>query len=435
MVPTKRFWALVALGVPIACLGAFVRGAEQFVWPYDVALLVLLIGTSRMTKGLDAIRIVRRTEAILSVRVPNVVELKLLNEGPEPIDLRVRDEAPLSCQATGHEFHLRLEPDRETVVRYTVTPTERGNDPFRGTFVRVLAPLGLAWVDRRVPTEAPARVYPNVQALQEFDLLKQKGRLNMMGVRRSRIKGIGAEFESLRDYNDDDYRHIDWKGTARRGKLVVRNYEQERNQAVLICVDVGRHMLSEVAGVRKLDYALDSSLMLMHAAERAGDQVGLLVFNDIVKRYLAPKKGRAQVAAILDAVHSLQAEPVQPDYQGAFGFLTSRWKRRSLIVLFTDAENDDQARELSEALAHLNRRHLLMVVRVADPKLKELRRLGVAGPRDLFLRASAEWYGSDRRQADSRLRAAGIQSIEAEPDELSGALVSAYIRVKELAMI
>ena len=92
----------------------------------------------------------------------------------------------------------------------------------------------------------------------------------------------------------------DWKASARRNKLVVKNFEQEKNQAVIICVDVGRHMLAEVEGVRKLDYCLDSSLMLMHAAERSGDQVGLLVFNDVIKRYIVPKKGRHQIAAILE---------------------------------------------------------------------------------------------------------------------------------------
>jgi uncharacterized protein (DUF58 family) len=274
-----------------------------------------------------------------------------------------------------------------------------------------------------------------VRALAEYDLLKQKGHLALMGVRRSRVKGLGTEFESLREYNDDDYRTIDWKSTARMGKLVVRNYEVERNQGVIVCLDVGRHMLAEVSGRRKLDYAIDSALMLMHAAQKMGDQVGLLMFSDYVGRYIAPKKGRAQVSAILDTVHGVHAEPVQPNYQAAFAYLSNRWKRRSLVVVFTDAENDDQAAELAVALGNLRKRHLVFVVRVADPRLREVLAAPLDQPTDLYRRAAAHWYFRDRKKAETRLSTGGLQSIEAEPQDLSAALVSAYLRVKELNLI
>ena len=215
----------------------------------------------------------------------------------------------------------------------------------------------------------------------------------------------------------------------------MKNYEVERNQGVIVCLDVGRQMLSEVAGRRKLDYALDSALMLMHAAEKMGDQIGLVMFSDTVSRYIAPRKGRAQLAAILDTVHGVHAEPVQSNYHAAFAYLASRWKRRSLVVVFTDAENEDQATELCSALSHLKKRHLLMVVRVADPRLRELQRVKIDDPLSLYRRASAQWYFRDRKKAEARIQIAGIQSIEAEPQDLSAKLVTAYLRVKELSLI
>ena len=110
------------------------------------------------------------------------------------------------------------------------------------------------------------------------------------------MRGLGTEFESLREYAEgDDFRKMDWKASARRGKLIVRQYEQERNQCVIICLDVGRAEPSEVNGVSKLDHALDACLMLMHAAAASGDFVGLLMDADHVKRYIPPRKGRNQV--------------------------------------------------------------------------------------------------------------------------------------------
>jgi uncharacterized protein (DUF58 family) len=395
----------------------------------------LLIGTARLAPRKERFKVTRTFDPVLSVRVPNRINLKIETEAASEVACRLRDEPPPEFKATVHEASIVLDPDREQTLGYYVTPTSRGGDFFRGTYIRIPAPLGLAEVEYKLPTEQPVRVYPNVQAIKEFDLLKQKGRLNLMGIRRSRIKGLGTEFESLRDYNEDDYRRIDWKTTARRGKLVVREYEQERNQAVIVCLDVGRCMLSEVDGVRKLDHALDSCLMLLHAASVAGDQVGLLVFGETVKRYIPPRKGRNQNGVILEAVHSLEAEPASSNYVGAFSYLASRWKRRSLIVVFTDAEDDLQAAEVTKGLSALAKRHLLMVVRVMDPRLKEL----VGGPitedTDLYKKASALWYSSERRRAEAWFRIANIQGIEAEPQDLSTALVSAYLRVKEMSAL
>lgn len=431
VVPTKRFWALLGLGVLLGLAGALVPGLERALLPYNLLLFFLLAGSARMVPRRERFRVVRKFDPVLSVRVPNRIEVEMELDSPRDWVCRVRDEPPPDFLTDREEITATLDPERPLRFAYHVTPVERGADFFRGTFVRVQAPLGLAEVEYRLPSEQPARVYPNVQALKEFDLLKQKGRLSLMGIRRSRIKGLGTEFESLRDYNEDDYRRIDWKTTARRGKLVVRDYEQERNQAVIICLDIGRGMLGEVGGVSKLDHALDACLMLMHAAAVAGDQVGLMVFGENVRRYIPPRKGRSHNGVILEAVHNLDAEPAATNYSAAFSYLASRWKRRSLIIVFTDAEDERQATEVTRGLSAVARRHLVMVVRVSDPRLKELVGGAVHDPEDLYRKAAALWYASERRMAEAWFRIANLQGLEAEPQDLSSALVSAYLRVKE----
>lgn len=431
IVPTRRFWWLLAGGVPLALLGAWAPGMEQLLLPYDALLFLALFVSPQLIPKPTSLVCRRETDAVLSVRVQNLVRLTLINDSSVPIKGRLRDEPPAEFDRDRDEFAFDLGPNREQLFRYHVRPRTRGDGMFRGTFIRLLAPLGLAEVEYRLPSDQPVRVYPNVQALREFDLLKQKGKLNQMGIRRTRIRGLGTEFESLREYNpDDDYRRIDWKSTARQGKLVVREYEQERNQSVILCIDAARHMLGEVDGVSKLDHALDASLMLMHAATVAGDHVGLLVYADVLHRYIPPKKGRGQTGAILDTVHALHAEPVEPNHTLAYGYLQSRWKRRSLVVLFTDAEDEAQARSLGKAIGPLLRRHLVMVVRVSDPRLAELTNLRIDGPRAMYKRAAALWYNAGRSKAEAQLSALGIQSIEAEPQELSAALVGAYLKVK-----
>lgn len=434
-IPTTRFWILLAAGVPIAFIGAIIPGFESFVLPYNIVLLFALFSSWAVARRWNLLSVERKSAPILSVGAPNPVRLEIENLSDMNVSLMVRDAPPLDSIATNHDFKVQIKSGKLASLNYVIVPQHRGADSFRGTYVRWLAPLGLTWVEKFIANEQRAPIYPNVRALSEFDMLKQKGHLSLIGVRRSRVKGIGTEFESLREYNDDDYRTIDWKSTARLGKLVVRNYEVERNQGVIVCLDAGRHMLGQVAGRRKLDYALDAALMLLHTAEKMGDQVGLLTFSDTVGRYIAPKKGRKQVSAILDTIHGMHAEPVQPDYMRAFSYLSSKWKRRSLVVLFTDTENEDQAADLSIALSNLRKRHLVMVVRVSDPRLREVMSEEIKEPLNLYRRAAAHWYFRDRRRAEERLALSGIHGIEAEPQDLSSALVSAYLRVKERSLI
>lgn len=435
MVPTRRFWLLVAFGIPVAAV-SLQQGSPLLGIAYDVGLVLAAWITVLLAPSAKSLRFERRFDPVLSVRVPNRVEITVANEGAVGVQMLLRDEPPPTFRTSDNERRLEIAPGKEQEFSYSTTPFERGGDYFRGTFLRIVCPLGLVWKEAKLPTEQPVRVYPNVLALKEFDLLKQKGRLRELGIRRSRQRGLGTEFESLRDYAEgDDFRKIDWKASARRGKLVVRQFEQERNQVVLICIDVGRHMLAEVDGVRKLDRALDAALMLTHAAVSGGDLVGLLVYADVVTRYIPPKKGRNQMGVIIEAIHDLVAEPLESDPMAAMSYLASRWKRRSLLVAFTDLDDPDSAREMVTFFGPLARRHLALLARVSDPRLGALYNQPLEDVADFYERAAASLLTTDRREATVILNAAGIHNLEADPDDLSAALVSFYFQVKERSLL
>jgi uncharacterized protein (DUF58 family) len=434
LIPTRRFWGLVFLGIPLALVGAVVPGFERVLIPYNLGLLIALLGTAWLTPKADKLSLRRKFDNVLSVRMPNRVELSLENLGRMGVTGRLREAPPEFFFADRVEFAFDLDEGGYQTLSYHITPYERGEEFFGDFTVRLLAPLGLVEVERVVAGREAVRVYPNVLALREFDLLRQRGKLSLIGIRKTRIRGQGTEFESLRDYHDDDYRRIDWKSTARRGKLVVRDYETERNQSVIVCVDIGRNMLAEVDGVTKLDHVLDASLMLIHAASSNNDLTGLLVFSDRVVNYVVPRKGRGHSASIIDAVHDLQPEVAESDYQNAFSYLASRYKRRSLVVIFTDAEETQQARRLREGLTAL-KRHLVFVARVSDARIKELVSREIVEDRDVFTKAAALWYTNERQRAEMVLQSGGVRSIDAEPEELAQALVSAYLIVKETAAL
>lgn len=433
MVPTKRFWLLVAAGIPIAAVAA---SMPSIAVAYDALLVVAAYGSTFLAPATDRLTLRRKFESVLSVRASNKIVLTLENDGLETIRATLRDEPPSQFDATRKEFKVEIPVRRPIELTYHVTPSERGAENFRGTYLRVECPLGLALKEIRLPTDEPVRIYPNVLALREFDLLKQQGRLKELGIRKSRTRGLGTEFESMRDYAEgDDYRKIDWKASARRGNLVVRQFEQERNQSILICIDIGRHMLAEVHGVRKLDHVLDALLMLTNAAAVAGDFVGLLVYADNVRRYIPPRKGRGQVGVIIEAVHDLVAEPVESDPVAAFGYLATRWKRRSLVVNFTDYEDVDRARELATAFGPVARRHLALICRVQDPRIEEVLESSITTIDDMHRKAAAGMLTEDRKAATTIVGAAGIHNLDSEPQDLAAKLVTFYFNMKERSLL
>lgn len=436
IIPTRRFWILVALGLPIALLGAWVGGVERLVLPYNVALLLLLFGSRAMLGNLRLLTVSRSMDVVLSARALNIIRLEIANNGKINLKGRFRDECPPSFESEPREFRFALGGGESADFSYRVRPHERGTDVFPESWIRLQVPLGLCEVEYRVENRQDVRVYPNLKALENFDLLNRRGRLSLIGIRRTRFRGLGTEFESLRDYElDDDFRRVDWKTSARRGKLVVREYELEKNQAVFVVVDVGRGMLSEAAGATKLDHVLDTALMLMHAAEFAGDQVGLLVYGEKVLTYIAPRRGRMQINMILDALHDLSARPVESDHQGAMTYLASRWKRRALVVVFTDLEDKREASRFISAVRPQRTRHLWFVARVRDPKLAELREQPLEKPKQLYDRAALSWYEAERARADELLRAEYAGSLDEEPQDLARALVGAYIDAKQRALL
>lgn len=436
ILPTRRFWMLVLAGIPLALLGAFIGGMERLVLPYNIVLLGLLFGSRAMLGNLYRIQVVRQTDKVLSVRAKNKVDLSIANTGKIPLRGFFHDAVPATFESEGNEGDFHLGPGETRTLHYRVRPTERGREVFEGTHFRFLAPLGLCTVDHYVESIEEIDVYPNLKALEEFDLLKRKGRLSQIGVRRTRYRGLGTEFESLRDYeNDDDYRRIDWKSSARRGKFVVREYELERNQAVMLIIDVGRGMLAEADGTTKLDHVLDSALLLMHAVDAAGDQVGLLVYAERVLHYIPPRRGKLQIQMILNAIHNLHARPVESEHWTALSYYASRWKRRALTIWFSEIGNPDEARRVIQAVTPMRHRHLWFLARVRDPRLNELALQPLTTVRNFYQRAAFSWYDRQSKEASIMLRNHFPESIESEPQDLAAALVGAYIDAKQKAAI
>ncbi|NTW98139.1 MAG: DUF58 domain-containing protein, partial [Oscillochloris sp.] len=291
--------------------------------------------------------------------------------------------------------------------------------------------LGTLVRQARYPAAAAVQVYPNVLELRKYDLLARKGLLYEQGLRPARIYGQGGEFERLREYTpDDEFRRISWKATARRGKPIAAEVETERSQHVICLIDTGRLMAPPLGDIAKLDYVINTALLLGYVATLKGDHVGLLTFADEVGTFLAPQRGRAQFQRMIEALYNVQAEAVEADHAVALAYLERKVRRRALVVLFTDLATPDAARPLIAHMARLGRRHLPVCVTLSDPNVSAAIGMPAGDSRAAYTRAVAEQLRDERQAILDTLSRSGVIPVDVPADKLTISVVNTYLRLK-----
>ena len=267
--------------------------------------------------------------------------------------------------------------------------------------------------------------------MHAYDLVVRKNRIWELGLHATRVLGGGSEFERLRDYvPDDEYRRINWKATARRGKPISAEFQTERSQNLVALLDVGRMMRSPVGDVEKLDCAINAVLLLAYVATGKGDRVGMLAFADRPLVWLAPRSGRGQFYRMLETLYAVQAQRVEPDYAAALSYFSVQQQKRCLAVLFTDLTGSVGMDALVAQMARLGRTHLPLLVTVADPAVQELVEQRVHDSRSLYERTAAEQALDERALAVERLRSNGVSTLDVPADELSVAVINRYLELK-----
>jgi uncharacterized protein (DUF58 family) len=249
-------------------------------------------------------------------------------------------------------------------------------------------------------------------------------------------RGEGREFESLREHQrDDDFRHIDWKASAKRGKLISRQYETERDQRLMILLDTGRLMSPRIGPYRKLDYAINAAVHLAQVALHKGDLVGYAIFNDEMRAFAEPKKGQAQMAHFTRNLTSLQPSRLESDYAAVFHHVLKRCSRRTLIVCFTDLSDTQSAQSLLQAALPLTPRHLPVIVTVSNSEILAVTRKMPENEFEVYRHVAAMEIWNDYQRTLLGLRSRGLAAVSVPAQELSTATIDEYLRIKESARL
>jgi uncharacterized protein (DUF58 family) len=428
-VPTRRLAALAFVAVLVAIAAGFVAPARTALWVLDAVIVLAALLDLLATLG-PRVEVERQAAAIFSVGRANVVTLRLRSRRARRLRGSVTDDPLPEARCTDLPARFELPPHGEALVTYELTPTRRGPRDFHAVTLRHSGPLSLVARQERTLLPARVNVYPDVHASRMLEMLRRQGRQDAR-LGSLRVRGGDTEFERLRPYvRGDEIRHVDWRATARRDDMTVRQFQAESNQNVVFALDMGRGMRGESGGLTSIDHALNAALLAADVALRGGDKAGLLAFDDAPRTYLPPTGGRTGARKLTIAVHALEAGLAATDYRAALMFLRTQVRTRSLIIVFTNLLEARSAKELASSLRGLLPRHLPLCVLMRDMDIESLAVAPASSEVDLYVRAAAAETLSARDTLIRSLRKNGVLVLDAPPGDVTPSLVKSYLEIK-----
>ncbi|MEM9411505.1 MAG: DUF58 domain-containing protein [Planctomycetota bacterium] len=378
----------------------------------------------------------RNVIKIASLGKNHDVTLDISNRSNASCRTEIRDDLPNEFQPEIEQFEHEFKPRSRSSFDYRFQANERGRFDIEKIHIKVFSRLGFWHGYYAIDQHDEIFVYPDMKQISEYALLARTNRLNLLGVRRSRKIGQDNEFERLRDYSqDDNYKHIDWRTTARRQKLTVKDFQSNQSQRIIFMVDCGRMMTGGSHGTHLLDYSLNAMLMLSYVALRQGDSVGLICFSDSIHSYTPPKGGVKHINRLLHATFDQQSRFVESRYDQAFYYLRRHCLKRSLVVLITNVIDEINAHQIHQYLGNLTTRHLPVGVLLRDHQMFNaiedyLEQPSLINTDRFYTAAAAAKITNWRHQVITDLQHQGVLAVDVYPEQLTAKLVNEYLEIK-----
>lgn len=443
IVPRDRLlWVFGLTLVPASVFAAAVPGAAGAAW----AVFALLTGIGL----LDALDVERRSRG-LSVEFPR--EVNVARACGEELTFWVSDKAgmlrtvwigpelPAEVSSPKRALGLALPPGGEKLkVDWPIRALERGEYPVKICYFRIPSRLGLWFRQGTINAQTRIRVHPDLK--KDYRMLASAFmRRDAPGLRSVRQVGKGREFEKLREYlAGDSQADIHWKASARRSRLVTKEYQIERTQEVYVAIDASRlsaRALGTVASEKGdlkdtlLERYVSAALTFGDLTQRWGDKFGLVTFERRISGFIRAGLGRAHFRSCLEALFSLRPKRVTPDFDELAGFFLQTLRRRAMILFLTSLDDPALAESFTRSMAPVGRRHVVVVSMVrpelagpifSNPVLSE--------PDDIYRCLGGHLLWQNLRELEVVLGRSGIGFSLLDHEKLCVEMVSQYLSVK-----
>ncbi|MFK7777352.1 MAG: DUF58 domain-containing protein [Gimesia sp.] len=431
MMPRLQLLLLFALTMIPFALGTVWQEAIPVGILICLGVFLLALVDLVVTPSLSAVEVHRDVNEVLSVGTQNSVKLWFINRGSVPLQIHVHDEPPMPCHYSDLPFDIKLIPNKHQYSIYHVEPLHRGKNRFRRVFLQMKSKLNLWTIYDERDIHQEVRIYPDIKAVRGVELLARRNRLAETGIKLSRLKGRGTEFDRLREYRrGDEFRSIDWKATSRHQELISREYVVEKNQNIIFLIDSGRSMCNEDEGVTHFDRALNAAILLSYVALRQGDTVSLMACSNKVERWVPPIRGANSIQKLIRQVYDLEPVYEASDYQMMAEQLQRRYRKRSLVVVLTHALDEVHLSHLGSALQRMRWPHLVLSAFLRNVPLQNRMNAIPETDREAFQISAAVDIVATQSSQIAALQKSGLMVLETLPENLSVNLVSRYLEIK-----
>jgi uncharacterized protein (DUF58 family) len=428
--PTARAIILAALGAPVALVvGVFAPGL-WLIGPAWVALIFALI-------LLDANLGADRRRASLTLTAPG--SLAAGAQGVALAQVAFEGAAPNQVEITlGANDRIEVTParrrsagaERLARVSFDLTPLRRGPGALLRLWARWRGPMGLVWKQTMEPLDRPVPITLNIQKVKD-EALRLYSRDALIGPRAQLDLGGGSEFHALSEFRPGmDLRAIDWKQSAKHRRLFAREHHIERNHNVILVADTGRLMCEPVAGLPRLDHALNAALILAYVGLKSGDRVGLFAFDERPRLDSGPLSGPGAFPLLQRLAAGIDYSTAETNFTLGLTKLAGTLSRRSLLVVFTDFADPTSAELMLETIGRLMSQHLVLFVVMRDDELGALIQRRPDAPEDVSRAVVAAALLREREVVIERLRRMGAQILEAPAAAIGPPLLARYLELK-----
>jgi uncharacterized protein (DUF58 family) len=268
----------------------------------------------------------------------------------------------------------------------------------------------------------------------------------MAGQYRSVFRGVGIEFEEVRDYTPgDDVKSIDWKVSARLGRPFVKRYREEREMIVVLLVDLSASGRFGTLAANKQELAAETAAILAFNAIRNNDKVGAILFTDQVERYIPPQKGSGHVWRLIKEIFTHDPRHKGTDISEALGFLGRVCRKRATAFVISDFIVPGAATVVDRQMRSVARKHELITILISDPGEFKLPPGGIVTFQDLESgrivqidachAAMRKVYARSRRSAYASImdqfKSARLDCIEISTADSAADALSRYFRLRQ----
>ncbi len=378
----------------------------------------------------------RKLPVKLSNGDDNEIEIYLKNNYKFPVQTEIIDEIPFQFQKRDFLIKKKLNAGEEILFKYFLRPVKRGEYNFGSLNIYASTIFGIVQKRFIFNKGAKVPVYPSFIQMRKYELKAISNNLSDYGIKKIRRISNNREYEQIKSYvSGDDFRTVNWKATARKGHLMVNQYQDEKAQRVYSIIDMGRSMKMPFNEMSLLDYAINAALVISNIAVKKHDKAGLITFSKDIHSIVPADRKNNQIQKISKVLYKQETNYDEANFELLYSTVRRKISQRSLLLLYTNFEGFVSLRRQINYFRQLAKNHLLVIIFFQNSELVKLTTESAQTSYDVYIKTIGEKFIYEKELITKELQKYGIHSVLTEPQHLTVETINKYLELKARALI